>query len=273
MAEDLTVERPRPMALPEPPKRQPRGFVHARRFAVAYALLALALAGAGGLLYAALQLETEADRRWSAWEPTAEDGPDRLAEIARHVAARYADGAERLPFQAIPGPPQARVRTNAEGAATEEIPLDAAVITGRESDVVRLNTAVAYSLCGRGRNCGVVGDAVQREFGAVLNGTLELALYTFKYVDGVESLLFFMPSIPAPEEEAGEDGVIDTVVLLRRDDLAEQLDRPFDASKLSTRGEIGPTVLEEIRPHLYTYEYDATSQGASLLRLTPYGGG
>ena len=64
------------------------------------------------------------------------------------------------------------------------------------------STTCPAAICGRGRNCGVVGDAVQREFGAVLNGTLELALYTFKYVDGVESLLFFMPSIPAPEEEA-----------------------------------------------------------------------
>jgi hypothetical protein len=270
VAEDLTVDRPRPMALPEPPKPERRGFIHARRFAFAYLLLVIALGVGAALLVAALQMETEGDRQWSTWQPTAEDGTAQLEEIARHVAARYDDGGDRLPFQAIPGPPQARVRSGTDGAA-EEIPLDAAVITGRESDAVRLNTAVAYSVCGRGQNCQLTPEAVQREFGAALNGVLELALYTFKYIDDVESLVFFMPPVPATGEEAGDDGLIDTVVFVRKDDLEEQLGEPLSATTIDTSGEIGSDVLDLIRPRLYTFSYDATSQGASLLRLTPYG--
>jgi hypothetical protein len=251
-----------------PPER--RRFVHARRFAIAYALLALALAAAGALLYAAFEVESERDERWSTWAPAQEEGIFRLREIARHVAMRYSDGAQRLPFQPVPGPPQARVRSGAGGEA-EEIPLDFAVVTGRSSDAVPLNTAVSYGICGRGQNCALTADAVQREFGVTMNGVLELALYTFKYVPDIESALFFLPPIPGAGEEAGSDGLLDTVVFLERKDLDEQLDKPITATPLHTSGAIGTSVRQLIRPHLYTYSYDATGQGTSLLRLTPYG--
>ena len=268
MAEDLTVRRPMTLEQGQPPRR--RGFVHARRFAIAYALLALALAGAAAMLYAAFQVEAEESRQWSTWQPSSEEGEARLHEIANHVAARYSDGAQQLPFQAVPGPPQARVRSG-PNAEAEEIPLDVAAVSGRNADVVRLNTAVSYGICGRGVNCALNADAVQREFGITLNGVLELALYTFKYLPEIESALFFLPPVPAPAEEAGGDGFVDTAVFIQREHLEAELEKPLGATPLLTSGEIGTSVRRLVRPHLYEFSYDATAQGTSLLRLTPYG--
>ena len=267
MAEDLTIRRPMTMPHGQQPER--RRLVHARRFAIAYALLALALVGAGALLFAAVRAEPSAAKQWSTWAPENE-GEAGLWQIAGRVASRYSDGSSRLPFQALPGPPTARIRSDTTGA-TEQIPLDAVIITGRNADAVRLNTAVAFSVCGRGPNCALQPKAIQREFGTVLNGVLELALYTFKNEEDVESILFFMPPVPAPKEEAGEDGLLDTVVFVQRKDVQRELDEPLSATPLNTSGAIGSSVLRIIRPRLYTFTYDASTQGASLLRLTPYG--
>ena len=269
MAEDLTVRRP--MTFEQAPPQQPkrRRFVHARRFAIAYLLLALVIALAFGLLAAGLTASSSTDKQWSSWQPS-DTGEARLWEIAGRVASRYNDGTARLPFQALPGPPAARVRSGT-GGETEQIPLDAAVITGRNADAVRLNTAIAYSICGRAQNCALNPESAQREFGTVLNGVLELGLYTFKYEEDVQSIVFFLPSVPAPADEAGDDGLLDTAVFLQRDDVERELDKPLAETPLHTNGRIGESVLRIIRPHLYTFTFDASSQGASLLRLTPYG--
>ena len=59
----------------------------------------------------------------------------------------------------------------------------------------RRRTAVMYSLCGLGVSCSIAtgtpsverGELVRREI-------LELALYTFKYVGGIENVIAFMPA-------------------------------------------------------------------------------
>ena len=267
MAEDLIIERP--MTLVEPPKRERRRFVHARKFMLAYAALALLALGAVGLLYMGMTAEREEAQQWDAWAPTGE-GEAGLWDIAREVASRYADGQAQTPFSALPGPPVARVRSGTTGE-TEQIPLDAVLITGANADQVRLDTAVTYSICGRGQNCQITAENLQREYRASLNGALELALYTFKFEEDVESVLFFMPPVPAPPAEAGEDGLLDTAIFIQRKDVQGRLDAPLKETPLDRSGDIDTGLLRFMRERLYTFTFDASSQGASLLRLTPYG--
>ena len=55
-----------------------------------------------------------------------------------------------------------------------------------------------YILCGLGKNCSIEGGKASQTRGRLVRReALEAALYTFKFVPSVDSVLAFMP--PAPE--------------------------------------------------------------------------
>jgi hypothetical protein len=278
VAEDLTVSRPTVGRRTEE-THQRRRMVHMRRFAVAYGLLALAVLGGGALLVAALSMDSSDERAWSSWQPKAE-GEARIWEIADHVGRSYrtADGA--LAARILAGPPS--VSQVDEQGQTIRIPLDGVLVKGRASDesdaraVLFTGDSVMFAMCGSGQAC-FPSNALLRveELGTKYERlALELALYTFKYVDEVNSVVVFLP--PLPQQNAqGQVDAVRTVVYLQRGQLDFELDQPVTATLRSTSGldfsDVEKNkIIKLVHSRLYSFKTQQAPNGAWILSLEPF---
>lgn len=277
MAEDLSV--PRPAAARRAAAAAQR--VHARRFLAAYVLLGLVLVGAGGLLYAALSVESAEERAWSDWKPLAE-GEARLWEIADHVGRNYRAANGELAARILAGPPA--FNTADEQGRSLRLPLEGVLVQGRASDqsdakaVLFSGDAVMFALCGTGGACqpsaamlrlGELGTKYERE-------ALELALYTFTYLPEVNSVIVFLPPLPRLDEQNRPEQVR-TVVYLERDQLRFQLERPLRETLPSESGlsfsEIEQAqIVRLVHPRLYEFEPEQAPNGAWILSLKQFEG-
>ena len=103
---------------------------------------------------------------------------------------------------------------------------------------------------------------------------LELALYTFKYVDDVTQVVAFMP--PRPDAQAASS------VYLQKSDVAGPA-APAAAQRRScpaTRRHSGRSHDDELgkidrltRPRTFEYEFQQTQEGSAILVLTPSSSG
>ena len=136
--------------------------------------------------------------------------------------------------------------------------------------------SVMYALCGTGSACqpgnallqvDEIGTKYERE-------ALELALYTFKYVDGVNSVIAFLP--PFPQRNAqGQVDQVRTVVYLQKDQLGFQLGRPLKETLRAKSGLDFSSVerndiIQLVHPRLYTFEPEQAPNGAWILSLTRF---
>ena len=279
MAEDLTVSRPGVARRAEETRQ--RRMVHSRRFLVAYALLALAVLGCGALLLVALSTDSSEERAWSAWQPKAE-GEARIWEIADHVGRSYrtADGA--LAARILAGPPT--FNTTDEQGRTLRLPIEGVLVRGRASDesdaraVLFSDDTAMYALCGTGSACQPSATLLRvEEVGTKYERlALELALYTFKYLDEVNSVIVYMPPLPQRNAQ-GQVEQLRTIVYLERRQLGFQLDQPVTATLRSTSGfefsEIEKNdIIRLVRNRLYQFEPEQAPNGAWILSLEPFQG-
>lgn len=156
--------------------------------------------------------------KWSAWKPTG-GGQGAAHQIADHVAQRY-----RLPngdqlVDIISKPPSL-----ASGKSTLPIHFVAVRGVNKQPDQdypVSSTNSVMYSLCGLGTSCAIASGKPSVERGRLVRREiLELALYTFKYVGGIQNVIAFMPAT------AGKTPV-QYVVFLRPSDVTAELKRPL----------------------------------------------
>lgn len=274
MAEDLSIVRP---TVGERPLRARRA--HARKFAIAYVGLALIVVGAVGGLVWALGLDQKDERAWSDWRPAGE-GEQRLWQITDHVGAEYTDVGGRPIVQLLVSPPYV---TQATEQGVTRIAVDGVIVKGRASDrsdaragVFASGRAFMYTLCSTGGNCALTPEQnTSQTLGLMLQREiLELALYTFKYNE-VEQILLFLPPFRTLDAE-GQPQQAKTVVYLERDDLRAALASPLDETLPGSPGQAVDSrdraaVLSYIRPKLFTFEPEQGPQGLTLLTLTPFG--
>jgi hypothetical protein len=274
VAEDLTIIRPSVTQRPQGARR-----VHARKFAIAYGALALIVVGAVGALVWAVGLDRKEQQTWSDWRPAGE-GERRLWQITDHVGAEYVDPNGRPIVQLLVSPPY--VTQSTEQGVTR-VAVDGVIVKGRASDrsdaragVFANGRAFMYTMCSTGVDCALtpeqntspsLGLMLQREI-------LELALYTFKY-DDVEQLLLFLPPFSTLDSD-GRPVQAKTVVYLERGDLKAALASPLGETLPGSPGRAidsrdRAAVLSYIRPKLFTFETEQGPQGLTLLTLTPYG--
>jgi hypothetical protein len=240
------------------------------RFGLAYLLLAAVLGGGVGTgILLAGRDSPAAGPAWSPWTPTAKETGTRVQEIVRYVARRYRLDAERQLLAVIPGLPSIQngdTRISIRGVAVR-----APVVARSEEDFAFVDTqnGLMYILCGGATSCAMAGESSQARGRLVRREALELALYTFKYVDGVDSILAFWP--PRAGSEATH------ALFFRKGDFDEQLDRPLTetlapatALQPATMNPLERTLVDRLTlPHFFRAQPVQAQDGSAILVLDP----
>lgn len=243
------------------------------RFALLYVLLAIVAGGAIGALVVLVSRGSPAPAAaWSSWQPNG-TSDQRVAQIATRIAGTYHLPSGHQLVTAIAGAPSVtgpdgtsfRVNAIAVRPDTSKGQADASNV-----NAVNAATTVMYQLCGLGNSCSIAeGTASVARMTLLRREALELALYTFRYVSGTESVLVLLPPRP--------DGKVATAVFLERSDVGPELRQPLaDALTSSRTPGIGQITAEELpvieritRPRIYTYSYVQGQNGSPIMVLTP----
>jgi hypothetical protein len=282
---------------PGPPALAPRRQTvhpHAPRFQFLFGVLG-ALGVAALVLLLAL-LHTPAPTPvapWSTWQPS-EDGIDPAQQIANHVAPQYRLDNGRQIVQVTGGPPALRGQ-----------PLTVGVVRSGQSPAALEGNDVLYQLCGDGANCSIKAGKPSVERGLLLSReALELALYTFRYISGVDQVIVTIPPPPpstgatasagvggttsgsaasttsSPSASTGSSSstkIVNHAILFRQQDVAFALDRPLSATLSTDTPRVSQmnsspdaTLVEALTgPRLYDYLISETQQSGPIMLLEP----
>jgi hypothetical protein len=263
VTEPMTTTEATPPPVPTLPQAKNERF----KFVFVYGVLGLIAAGSlGAFVIATTGLTSPA--KWSSWKPSSGPTLVMAKEIADNVAPKYrlASGSQLLAV--IPSAPAVTSGTHTVGIV--------AVATrsrvGGKQTVSQLTTghSVMYTLCGLGARCAIAtgkpsvarGELVRRE-------GLELALYTFKYIPSVDSVLIYVPPAQAPGAPMAP------ILYFTRDSLSGRLATPLQQTlPLATPPRAGQTDPAEIGvldaltlPHLYASGLVQLQVGGALLAL------
>jgi hypothetical protein len=240
---------------------------HRPKFRFVYAALAaIAALAAVGLVFLLAEPGSDPAQAWSTWEPVSDEPLARAQEIANEVAAAY-----RLPSG------EQLVYVQAEAPQVQDIPVAAVAIrsapggatfTGEGIPVFPADETVVYILCGLGRECSIEeGDPSEERLRLLRREALELALYTFQYVDGVNNVVAFLPP---------RAGYRPTYALFfQRPDLEALLDQPLrntlPASSPPLPEEISPVEVNIIdgltQPRFYAFAFQQLQDGQAVMVL------
>jgi hypothetical protein len=220
-----------PRRLSQPPPQDYRS-----RFAVVYAGLAAIVALAAiGLVVLLARPSSEPTQAWSAWEPESREPLARAQEIANEVGASYhlPSGSQLVYVQAEA--PQ--VQSIPVAAVAIRTTPDGSTFTGEGIPVFSADETMVYILCGLGSECSIdEGEPTQERQRLLRREALELALYTFRYVDGIDYVVAFMPPRPGyPPSYA---------LFFQRPELKALLDQPIR----ETLPQVPPPLPDDISP-------------------------
>lgn len=289
-AEDVTVasatrEEPAPAPLvssseplvPQLNRRdRARASAYRMRFAIVYVVLAALLGAAGGTFVVLVTRPATPDGpAWSDWRP--EGSRDRMTkQIADHVGRGYTLPSGNQLAAVYGGPPAV------QGVSVRAIAVRPDTSTGAaeedDIDVLDASSSTMYVLCGLGTQCSIPeGEPSEARHRLLRREALELSLYTFKYVDGVDSVTVLLPPPPPADAEGAAAPEPGTAVFLEKSDLREELDRPLSHTFVHrdppALGEIDQREVVRIeqltRPRLYQYEFQQAQEGNAILILSP----
>ncbi len=279
MAENLNRQDSTPtFAAPAPPadeslvRRPPpewESAPHAGRFLIAYAALGLVLSITVIALAVGLTRGGGTKLVWSSWKPTG-SGTAEVNQIVQHVADSYRLPSGRQLVAVIPRSP-----------ATESPPLKTAAVDKQalfskeqQFDTYSLNDSMLYYFCGAGADCAISEGTPSADRQRLLRReALELALYTFRYVHGVNSVVTFMP--PNPLAKASQK--ISTALFFRKNRYSQQYkDTPLaDTLPGRPRGFQLPAqeanLVDKLTyPAFYQYQLQSAGDGSSgVMILSP----
>jgi hypothetical protein len=240
------------------------------RFALVYAALGLILAGAA-VFFAVIVIggASPSGPAWSTWKPTGATRLEQAASIARRVSPQY-----RL----APGGAQL-VAVQAHNPEIQNIPVEEVALKGGSANedyrFVSTKDAVVFVLCGLGTRCSIATGTPSQERARLLRReALELALYTFKYVDGVDSVIALIPP-PANDETTN------WALFFQKKNFEDQLKRPLNQTlpipaagkKLVPASVVGNqderTIEKLTRPYWFTSQFQQLQDGNAILVLDP----
>lgn len=241
-ASDITRPDVSPVDRPKVPQAEPQS--HGRRFLLIYAILALALGAAiaGVVVYAGRAIHP--GPTWSTWKPSG-GGLGAARQIAAHVSGTYHLPSGQQLVDVIAKAPSV-------SPSNQTIPIHYVAVRGPHGnvdqfDAVNPSDSIMYSLCGLGQSCSIASGKPSVERGTLVRREiLELALYTFKYVGGVNHVIAFMPPAPGSQQTLA--------VYLGKNDLSAQLKVPL-ARTLSPKVPLPATITSREQQTI-----DATTQ-------------
>jgi hypothetical protein len=248
-----------------PQYRPPRKRYEARFLAV-YGVLALVLAGAiAGFVVLVAKPNHHTTSIWSTWQPKSSDPETMLKEIADFVGKEYrlTKGGGQL------------VGVVASRPAVQNIEIKAIAVRsapGSNSNISILGAdkTEMFILCGLGSQCSISKGKPTTARGRVLRReSLELALYTFKYVPGIDSIVAFLPPKPGSNPTY--------TLFLRKTDLSKELKQPLHRTltRLSaptpttTDPKETPVIDRLTLPSLFQYSLTQSQDGSAILVLDP----
>jgi hypothetical protein len=179
-----------------------------------------ALIAAGGALFGNLDQRPE----WSRWQPS-ESGLAGASQIARHIGPSYRlpGGAQLVKVSG--GEVKHEVLDQpAKVAVSQEDAEEGALLVGGKT--------VQYELCGTGPGCAIQGEPSKQRFLLVRREGLELALYSFRYLKGVDNVVALLPpTFPdAKTPPALTDKPQKTALFFQRKEFADELELPLAAT-------------------------------------------
>jgi hypothetical protein len=261
-------------ARPESRADRARRFAYRTRFAAFYFVLAVVAGAAIGALVVLVSRGGPAPApAWSEWKPEG-SAERRAAQIGDHVSDGYRLPSGRpLATVTYTGPPTV---TGPDGAPfqvrTVAVQPDTSGGQAEEDDIDTHNAGntVMFTLCGLGPACSIrEGQPTPARLALLQRESLELALYAFKYIESLETMIALLP--PRPD---GSQGV---AIFLERGDVRPSLERPLNQTLTAplTPG-IGEMDEEELatvqritRSRMYTPEYIQAQDGSPVMVLSP----
>jgi hypothetical protein len=185
-------------------------------FRLAYGVLALAFwVSVAGFAYVMTRDDPQSAKPWSAWRPKNNDLIG-AREIGQHVSRKYhADTGKQL-VVVQEHPPEI------QGLALEAIGIRQKAANGQIDPYVALyggRRTLIYAFCGLGQNCSVPGLHTPSRDRLLRREALELALYSFKYLEGIDTVVSLLP----PTATAGPNAVF-----FRKDQIEHLLQRPLN---------------------------------------------
>lgn len=203
---------------------------------------------------------------WASWHPQASDGLEAVNQIAEHVGQRYTL-------------PSGNQLVGVRGGPLELARLPVTVAIEQQGNVKILDEkGVLYNLCGLGLNCAIKeGKPTVARSLVLRREALELALYTFRYVDNVDMVVAFLPPPPTKKGQTASDTPTEAL-FFRPGDLKPELARPVNATiaPATPRPEtIGGTEAREIdgltKPNLFEAAFQQGQNGQAFLVLSRIG--
>ena len=274
MAEDLipasSEPQPEPELVPRRPPETPSVF--RGRFAIAYLVLAVIAGVALGATMLVVDRPASTDEAWSSWKPvgsraTFDD------QIANYVGARYRLPSGNALVAVVPGRPT--VTTGGQQIAVTNVVIQD---DPRGDDdgirVVEVDRSAMYQLCGSGPQCSIGEGAPSEERLQVLRReALELALYTFKYGEDIDTVIALLPPNLGDEDTAEDDTSV--ALFFEKSALATELTEPLHRTLVSASppegAELNPVeslVVDRLTAdRLFLYQFQPLQAGSALMHL------
>jgi hypothetical protein len=244
---------------------------HGARFRIAYAVLAVLLGAAvGGFIVLAGRGGSDNGAKWSAWQPEGSSFV-KTRDIASVVSSQYRLPSGQQLVAVIPRMPPA------VEPSTQETPIShiALAQSAAPEDIKVYNTenSVEYVLCGVGSSSGRCsigeGKATPQRARLLHRESLELALYTFKYVDGVDSVVALQPPKPGSNPSYA--------LFFQKDDFKDELDHPLkttlEGSSPFTTSDFPVAqqarVASIVTPFLFRFSYQQAPDLSAVMVLQP----
>ena len=242
------------------------------RFALIYGGLVAVLIGAvTGLVVvlAGTTIGNTFNGSWSSWTPPGGSTSNVTNSIAQHVAQQYhlnKAGAQLLAV--VAGPPQ--LANGTHKVVMSHIAVRRAANSATGIQVFPTATTWTDQLCGLGSSCSIAsGQASFTRGRLVRREALEVALYTFKFVRGIDSVVAFMP--PPPGQTTTE------LLYLQKANLQQQLSQPLSKTlPLATPPlpnaadpQEAATIDRLTLPSIYSYTVQGLQDNSALLILDP----
>lgn len=260
---------------------------HAARFQFLFG--ALGAVAVTAIVLAAVLLSAPAkapEKLWSTWRPHG-DGSDPAQQIADHVSLQYRLDDGKQIVAVTGGPP-----------ALKGQPLTLGVVRSGQQPARLEGNSVLFQMCGGGTDCSIKDGKPSVERGLLLNReALELALYTFRYVGGVDQVIVTIPpphttgataaTVPSSSSKsAGKTVNLLTstatahhALMFRQQDVASELDHPLSSSLSAytprvsqMNGSVDAALVKQLTgSRLYDFIIDEVPQSGPVLLLEPPG--